>query len=65
MKEQKFEFSYSVIELKRNGYYEYYLSKENHGDLFFMYGTLKRCDPTAEMVEEFAAHAITKKFWGE
>lgn len=65
MKEQKFEFKYSVIELKRNGIYEYYLSKENYGDLLFMYGTQKRCEPTAETVEEYAAHATTSKFWGD
>lgn len=63
MKEQKFEFMYSVIELKRNGIYEYYLSKDNHGDLFYMYGTPKRCEPIAEMVEEYAAQAINEHFW--
>lgn len=65
MKEQKFEFKYSIIELKRNGFYEYYLSKEKYGDLFFMYGTKKRCEPTAEAVETYAAQAITENFWGD
>lgn len=54
MKETKFFLKYSAIRLKRNGLFEYYLSKDGYGDLLYMYGTETECEPTAEMVEQYA-----------
>lgn len=63
MRETKFFLKYSVIRLKRNGIFEYYLSKDGYGDLLFMYGTETECDPPPEMVLQYIQTAIADEFW--
>lgn len=36
MREEKFFNDYSVLELERNGIYEYYLSHKDYGNLYFI-----------------------------
>jgi hypothetical protein len=65
MKEKTFLTHYSVIELKRNGLFEYYLSKQNFGDLMFMYSTENECFPSVDYVLPYVKQSISQKFWKE
>ena len=64
MKEKTFFHRYSVLELERNGLYEYYLSKQDCGNLFFMYGTEVKCYPATATVLSYIKTALKINFWG-
>lgn len=63
MKEKQFFLKYSVIELKRNVLYEYYLSKKGYGDLMYLYRTKEECFPTQDTVLQYIQTANKTKFW--
>ncbi len=63
MNEKKFFLKYSVIELKRNGLFEYYLSKQDFGDLIYMYSTKDKCFPNPATVLKYIQTANATKFW--
>ena len=63
MIEKRFFNDYSVLEIERNGIYEYYLSHKDYGNLYFMYGTEEKCFPTPTMVSEHIKIANTLAFW--
>lgn len=64
MREERFFNDYSVLEIERNGIYEYYLSKKDYGNLYFMYSTNGKCFPTQTKVLEHIKTANTLAFWG-
>ena len=64
MKEQRFFDDYTVLEIKRNGIYSYYLEKDGFGDLLFMYGTEEEAFPCEDVVSEYIDENAAD-FWGE
>ena len=64
MKEKVFG-EYTVLEIKRNGIYNYYLEKQGYGDLLFMYGTEEECFPEEDGVSESIKEAEDINFWNE
>lgn len=64
MREERFFKDYSVLEIERNDMYEYYLSKKDYGNLYFMYSTEEKCLPTLTTVLEHIKSANTLAFWG-
>ena len=65
IKEKTFFGEYKVLELKRNGMYEYYLEKIKYGNLCYMYGAYKPCFPTQKMIGEYIETAEKRNFWGD
>ena len=63
MKEKTFFHHYSVLEIERNGLYEYYLSKQGYGNLYFMYGVEKENFPTPVEVLKNIQIANRCGFW--
>lgn len=63
MKEKQYFIMYSVIELKRNDLYEYYLSNYGCADLMFLYGTKGSFWPTQDIVLQYIQIAKDRKFW--
>ena len=63
IKEKKYFLHYFVIELQRNGLFEYYLGQEGYGDLYFIYGVEKENFPSP--VEALRAIQIAEscRFW--
>ena len=62
MREERFFNRFSVLEIERNGIYEYYLSKKDCANLYFMYGTEEKCFPSQTTVLEYIKFANTV-FW--
>lgn len=65
MREERFFNHYSVLELERNGIYEYYLSHKDYENLYFMYGTKEKCYPTPVTVLSHIKVALKINFWGK
>ena len=65
IKEHKYFNCYTVLQIKRNNNYEYYLEKDGYGNLFYMYGTAEECFPKEENVCEYVKEAEEINFWKE
>lgn len=57
-------YNYYVIELKLNGYYQYYLGKDNYGNLFHMFGTEQRfTNLHDELIKAYILCSRAERFW--
>ncbi len=65
IKETAFFNNYKVLEIKRNGMYDYYLEKIGYGNLFSLYSTLEECFPAHVDVLKYIKTAESKEFWGK
>jgi hypothetical protein len=65
MKEKQFFNNYSIIELQRNGIFQYYLARLGYGNLMYLYGTMKECFPSSDGVLGYIDIANNIGFWND
>ena len=56
---------YNLIIIERKNIFEYFLEKENYGNLFYMFGLTEKLDLQTELIMEYIEIAEEQKFWGE